>query len=293
MKFSSLFHVQLNIIGKVMLSATAAAAIDLMAAETGYVQNGLVARYDGIENAGVGRHSTAPSEWKDLAGTNNLPVVGDLSFKSNCGAFSGYGYCYGKSPELARLIESRTGTVEVVTRISSYVDTSDRHLLSVGFKSLTERGFSLRPNYRENSVVGCCDYMRTDYNLLAIPSTVNEINTHTIIMDGSTLRFAQNGVMSAVTSSRGDLAEIPTSLLSIGSSEVGNSIFKGEVYAVRIYGRVLTTEEIALHRAVDLVRFCGREFSEVRPAVLPRGCHVSSGGSSVSWGPPGFAVIIF
>ena len=257
------------------------------------MKRGLVAWYDGIDNAGVSQHTNAPTAWKDLAGTNDLPVVGELLFEENHGVFAGRGYCYGRAPDLARLIESRTGTIEVVTRIGNYVESTDRHLLSVGFKASNQRGFSLRPNQKDNSVIGCCDYMRADHNLVALPSTAGEVNTHTVIMDGTSLRFAQNGMRSAVTSSRGNLAAGTSDLLSIGSSEIGGKIFKGEVYAVRIYGRVLTDREIELHRAIDLVRFGGRRFADVRPAVLPKGCHLSPDGETVVWGPTGLCVFIY
>ncbi len=39
-----------------------------------YVQNGLVAQWDAIENAGRGVHSDAPAVWKDLAGSRDIPT---------------------------------------------------------------------------------------------------------------------------------------------------------------------------------------------------------------------------
>lgn len=39
-----------------------------------YVQDGLVAQWDAIENAGRGVHSDAPAVWKDLAGSRDIPT---------------------------------------------------------------------------------------------------------------------------------------------------------------------------------------------------------------------------
>lgn len=44
-----------------------------------YVTSGLVMQYDGIENAGFGQHTRAPSVWVDLVGGRNLTLVsGDV-----------------------------------------------------------------------------------------------------------------------------------------------------------------------------------------------------------------------
>lgn len=40
-----------------------------------YVQSGLVAQWDGIENAGYGVHNAQASSWKDLIGTNDLALT--------------------------------------------------------------------------------------------------------------------------------------------------------------------------------------------------------------------------
>ena len=267
----------LGLLRQVSLLAVALTALNAAAAEAKYVKRGLVAWYDGIDNAGVSQHTNAPTAWKDLAGTNDLPVVGELLFEENHGVFAGRGYCYGRAPDLARLIESRTGTIEVVTRIGNYVESTDRHLLSVGFKAANQRGFSLRPNKTGTSVIGCCDYMCTAYNLVALPSTAGEVNTHTVILDGSTLRFAQNGAMSATVSSGNTLEDIPNDITSIGHSEFGltgpdfggmGKIFIGRIYSVRFYNRILTAAEIAQNSRADYDRFLARGLkTRMRPSA--------------------------
>ena len=49
-----------------------------------YVTNGLVAHWDGIDNAGRGLHDAETTTWKDLAGTNDFTSA-DLSFTDTCG----------------------------------------------------------------------------------------------------------------------------------------------------------------------------------------------------------------
>ena len=40
-----------------------------------YVQDGLIAQWDGIDNAGTGTHDPNATVWKDLKGTNDLTIV--------------------------------------------------------------------------------------------------------------------------------------------------------------------------------------------------------------------------
>lgn len=63
------------------MGLTVAAAAGACAAAWGarltsqsYVQDGLVAQFDAIENVGVGRHENAPAVWKDLKGGASIAV---------------------------------------------------------------------------------------------------------------------------------------------------------------------------------------------------------------------------
>ena len=40
-----------------------------------YVQDGLIAMWDGIENAGWGVHDASAATWKDIVGNNDLTIV--------------------------------------------------------------------------------------------------------------------------------------------------------------------------------------------------------------------------
>ena len=40
-----------------------------------YVQDGLIAQWDGIDNAGTGVHDPTTNVWKDLKGHNDLTIV--------------------------------------------------------------------------------------------------------------------------------------------------------------------------------------------------------------------------
>ena len=51
-----------------------------------YIQDGLIAMYDGIENAGAGQHSDSATTWKDLSGHGwdlTLAGVGSSSWQDD------------------------------------------------------------------------------------------------------------------------------------------------------------------------------------------------------------------
>lgn len=49
-----------------------------------YVQDGLVVMWDGIENAGWGRHSNTSTMWTDLINRKRIPLCSSASWKENC-----------------------------------------------------------------------------------------------------------------------------------------------------------------------------------------------------------------
>ena len=53
------------------LFAVGVALMAVTGAFGAYVTDGLVLRYDAIDNAGVGEHSDSPTVWKDLSGNNH------------------------------------------------------------------------------------------------------------------------------------------------------------------------------------------------------------------------------
>ena len=55
-----------------------------------YVQHGLVAQYDGIDNAGYGTHDSSATTWADLTGHgNDGTCASQLSWSANGWSVSG------------------------------------------------------------------------------------------------------------------------------------------------------------------------------------------------------------
>ena len=91
-----------------------------------YVTDGLVLRYDAIDNAGVGTHSDSPSVWADLSGNGHdltLPVSGmtvgtdTMTFDHVSGSVSGVS-CLTDASGTPNL------TLEVVSAADETLDTT-------------------------------------------------------------------------------------------------------------------------------------------------------------------------
>ena len=70
-----------------------------------YVQDGLVAMWDGIENAGWGVHDAAATTWKDLVGTVDIALHGEFVIKDDSVFISKNGYGSAAFPKPYGAIE--------------------------------------------------------------------------------------------------------------------------------------------------------------------------------------------
>ena len=82
-----------------------------------YEQDGLVAQYDGIENAGFDVHDASAATWKDLVGTvdlakNGNPIIG-ADYMSSYASGSTVGY-FVKTSIPSWVAENQPITMEVV-----------------------------------------------------------------------------------------------------------------------------------------------------------------------------------
>ena len=59
-----------------IISAVAFASVGTFGyTSASYVQDGLIAQWDGIDNVGTGVHDPAATVWKDLAGSYDLSLL--------------------------------------------------------------------------------------------------------------------------------------------------------------------------------------------------------------------------
>ena len=79
-----------------------------------YVQSGLIACYDGLENAGVGVHQASPSTWKDLVGNRDITLGSTFRWGNKYLHNMGWTQC--ASPASNPIAAASFRTMEVVYR---------------------------------------------------------------------------------------------------------------------------------------------------------------------------------
>ena len=211
-----------------------------------YVQDGLVAMWDGIENAGWGVHDTNATVWKDLVGNRDFTIV-NPSWRDTGLFFGGDGTTYGYlSQSDSAIFDSQSITISaVITRGDAgwpsdgiYLKPSDsgRYGLAFFFDTFAIRNIYLAASYvlpQENSVSVSVSY---DANT----DTVTPCYGNTIC--GTALK--ENNISQNQT------------YATIGKRIVGTTYYaKGSMRTLRVYNRALTADEIAANYAIDKVRF--------------------------------------
>ena len=214
-----------------------------------YVQEGLLACWDGVENAGADPHDAEATVWRDLVAERAFDLTG-VTVGANGMEFAGTANSYGilSAADTAATFERATnGTLEVVY---SSRDTSGHHALLQSSKTANSAmGFW---NTREFIANNNTDNKQS-------PEYVCPISTATNTM---TVRYAQakptaalaNG--EALATGNNDGWGAANDKTTIGTrSSFGNSHFKGTIFSIRVYDRPLTDAEIAANRALDVRRF--------------------------------------
>ena len=225
-----------------------------------YVQGGLVAQYDGIDNAGRGVHDASAKVWKDLTGNGNDAI------KATNVTWAANGWENGASCKpmyvgsgLAAVTATKTFTAEFActpsrtdTRecfFSQYNQTGVciEHNSSSGNKS----GGFLR--YYVNSSPDTHNWNAHDMKILA-----DEWASISLASTPTNQMFCKNG-----TESLGTNIDLSGSLVNTCPSVIGgcpnrdNMAFYGKYNAFRLYDRALSEDEAKVNAAVDAIRFNG------------------------------------
>lgn len=235
-----------------------------------YVQSGLVAMWDAIENVGYGQHNSSATTWKDLVGSNDVTYTGTLSqstgyWDDQCFravAKGDYSFRRAISQEWLAALDGPITIDGVFTISDSGLNNSA--LLQIAKASENNDGimFSVYNSFSiAASVKGAWGaenrssiQVGTDYSysgrkiycaMIADATQVKEI----LYLGGIKMEGASQA-RSAILSG--------TDTLSIGTYAV--SAFKtrtaiGEYNRFNIYSRALTADEIARNYAIDKARF--------------------------------------
>ena len=232
-----------------------------------YVQDGLVAMWDGIENAGWGVHDNNAAVWKDLIGENDLQFSkrwGNASgysaeWRDNCAVktnnvdFGGWAYIkrFGTATTQPQVFGEVAQTIEIRVWIDENVVASGSAMLVCNMNQAAESIYIViypARNYlamrrSTSDFTGTLQFSHT--YPFASPHTISVTRANTGYCDGEELQ------RSTVVDNWSDRTQF-----YIGGENYGkNRSFTGRIYSVRIYDRALTAEEIAHNAAIDRRRF--------------------------------------
>ena len=242
-----------------------------------YIQKGLAACYDGVENAGAGVHDANATTWVDLTGNGNDGTVasGITWAADGCVCTGGVDTPVVIGPSLAAVTGSETFTVEFAGKRA----TTGRGVLFGQYPV----NYSVNLEYAGNGS-GATDNSLRQHFLRSLDGseTLDQRTTRASLTyangDSATLALTtapterglwKNGVLgvfSDTSKSERPIVNRVTDCNSCigGDFRGGNAVtFIGTCNACRLYDRVLTQGELAVNAAVDAVRFRGAD-----PATL-------------------------
>ncbi len=238
-----------------------------------YVAYGLIARYQGANNTGVG-HSSSALVWKDLVGNADLSLLGGLvpgtrqwgvnyfeSLKVNVTYFN-----WSSSP-LPPQFTPENSTLEVAFRPYAGADSAnggdiigvdDVSTSPYTTVSLEMQGMNASFLVEESATFVVVNRRTLTANTLYTASMPVSPYSAVAALNGSKAIF-YNGTQQYRANRTGPLyVQLPAHYLSLASNPAIvdiRQIFFGRIYEVRVYSRALTAGEIAQNAALDLQRY--------------------------------------
>ena len=215
-----------------------------------YVQDGLLACWDGFENAGADTHDASATVWKDLVAGREFSLY-NVTVADDSMVFAGTQSSYGEldaANTAATFGNAANGTLEIV-----YASTDGASSYTV-LQSSSDSGIALGV-YDSRFLAGSGDAA----NAPMFPYAAG-LSTNSVAIRYSSARpvgaWVWGDALGTGASDFWGAAEGKTTIGTRTSKQ--NNPFKGTIYCIRVYSRQLTALEIAANSAVDRRRFIER-----------------------------------
>ena len=233
-----------------LMATTIALAAVIALGETtqDYVQDGLLACWDGVENAGRYCHASSTAVWRDVVGGREFTLTG-VTVGADRMVFAGSASSYGTlnaANTAATFEKAKNGTVEIVYASATGKDNQ------IILHSTTTSGISLGINSSTLLIV---------HSSQSTPkiSFSSGIATNSVSLRYGNGLFSSalvNGSTATMDSGSSYWSGANDTTTTIGTRTTrASSHFKGSIYCIRVYGRQLTDAEIQANNAVDVSRF--------------------------------------
>ena len=213
-----------------------------------YVQDGLIACWDGAENAGRLNHDPTAAVWRDVIGGKEFSLFG-VTVEADRMIFDGTSSSYGalSAEESAATFDiARSGTLEIVYAADHALSSTVNYVL---LQSTGTSGIAVGVNKGPKILTG---------NASGSPIFTFDSGTATNFVavrysNGKAQNLIANGTTAAKnsTSNWGNTGAGTT----IGNRNSYANGFPGAIYCVRLYNRQLTDDEIAANQLIDASRF--------------------------------------
>ena len=212
-----------------------------------YIQDGLIAHWDAIENVGFGQHDNAATAWKDLKGSHDLTIVNSEATWEEAALYppqKGYS-AIAQDLGSPKLTKTSYRTMDVC---ASYYK-AEKCVLGMGARNLSwyDKGFLIR-----NTTTKYCAAdltVNTPYSI-CINYAYNDSKPEGCWLDGEPIEESTSTAAFTPLSAADTTFEIGRSVNTYFSS-------CGRVHAVRLYNRPLETWEAWLNSNLDKVRYNG------------------------------------
>ena len=214
-----------------------------------YVQDGLIAMWDGIENAGWGQHDEAlpVADWPSLVNSSNITRATAASDISSCYAFT---------DNSVSLTDASSANSQRLVFTASGLNAQAPFTLDVCLKGAI---CSLGNFYWAAYGSGTFRIQNSNnaYGYFGGTGTYNEVLGSAVT---STVACSTSGITGYANGVQNSESQYPvksgTGLLRVnvlGTRQV--RVEGSELFCLRLYSRALTAEEIAANYAVDKARF--------------------------------------
>ena len=227
---------------------------------TSYAKNGLVALYDGIENAGSGvAHASETDVWKDLSGNGYDATRGaGVVWEENCWTNNANGKPFTLPLDVSEVLKTGTFTIEFLVKPS-------RGNVRECFFSQYSPGFGMEHNsgsYSDGTLRlywgGKPDIKATDCTVAA-----NELAAITYtVKDGQHIVYKNGEQVFQKAAAIGSYPSDTTALVIGGENNRDYMAFRGWWYAMRIYDRALSPAEVLSNNKIDRARYMGESYGD-------------------------------
>ena len=237
-----------------------------------YQQSGLIAHWDGIENAGRGKHDGSATTWTDLVGGrkfqfDNGANVGETYFDMRHADDSSAGGCVTNVAPLAEAIASKNATIEIACDFRAL--NNDGTLFA--FCDGNKRILWVRCHNNSVEAKGCVaafEYLQSGFVEEGIVNF-----DHTFLHKARTYEFVCSNVACGVSRNGVYLGSVPVgsitpnadnTWLSIGRKVSSTGVLASDapvkIYAIRVYNRQLSVEEQRANAILDRKRFVEKRY---------------------------------